>query len=103
MIGDRATGAGRRDQFAAPNRLPYRDFMHAWRRAAGLSLGLPATKWMLEIGALFMRTETELVLKSRRVVPTRLQERGFEFRFPDWAAAAVDLCAGAVEKDSLPR
>jgi NAD dependent epimerase/dehydratase family enzyme len=47
---------------------------------------------MLEIGAIFMRTETELVLKSRRVVPTRLLESGFEFEFPIWAEAARDLC-----------
>ena len=47
---------------------------------------------MLEIGALFMRTETELILKSRRVVPTRLLESGFEFSFPDWRDAAIDLC-----------
>ena len=89
--------------FVAPNPLPYRDFMRALRRAAGVSLGLPATKWMLEIGAFFMRTETELVLKSRRVVPTRLLESGFEFRFPDWPEAAVDLCSGAVEKPAVPR
>ncbi len=37
---------------------------------------------MLELGALFMRTETELILKSRRVVPARLLERGFEFKYP---------------------
>lgn len=78
--------------FAAPNPLPYRDFMRALRRAAAVSLGLPATEWMLEIGAFFMRTETELVLKSRRVVPGRLLESGFAFRFPEWPEAAVDLC-----------
>jgi len=47
---------------------------------------------MLEIGAVFMRTETELILKSRRVVPARLLEQGFTFRFPAWDAAARDLC-----------
>jgi hypothetical protein len=46
---------------------------------------------MLEIGAVFLWTETELILKSRRVVPTRLLEAGFEFRFPAWAGAARDL------------
>jgi uncharacterized protein len=48
--------------------------------------------WMLEIGAVFIRTETELILKSRRVVPRRLQEAGFSFLFPAWAEAARDLC-----------
>lgn len=89
--------------FAAPNPLPYRDFMRGLRRAAGVSIGLPATKWMLEIGAFFMRTETELVLKSRRVVPGRLLASGFTFRFPDWPAAAINLCASEVENDAVPR
>jgi hypothetical protein len=88
---------------AAPNPLPYRDFMRALRKAAGVSFGLPASKWMLEIGAFIMRTETELILRSRRVVPTRLCESGFDFQFPQWPAAAVDLCAGAVEKHPVPR
>lgn len=76
---------------ASPNPLPYRDFMAALREAWGISIGLPATKWMLEIGAFFLRTDTELVLKSRRVVPGRLLDAGFEFAFPDWPAAARDL------------
>jgi NAD dependent epimerase/dehydratase family enzyme len=46
---------------------------------------------MLELGAIFLRTETELVLKSRRVVPGRLIESGFEFLFPSWPEAARDL------------
>lgn len=76
---------------AAPGPLPYAEFMGELRRAAGVPVGLPATRLMLEIGAFFMRTETELVLKSRRVVPGRLLEAGFTFEFPDWSAAAVDL------------
>jgi hypothetical protein len=47
---------------------------------------------MLELGAVFMRTETELILKSRRVVPVRLLERGFRFKYPYWRDAALDLC-----------
>jgi NAD dependent epimerase/dehydratase family enzyme len=46
---------------------------------------------MLELGAPAMRTETELILNSRRVVPRRRLEVGFEFRHPDWAEAARDL------------
>ena len=76
---------------AAPNPLPNVEFMRALRSAAGVCCGLPAKKWMLEIGAFFMRTETELILKSRRVVPGRLLQSGFEFQFPSWPAAAVDL------------
>ena len=80
---------------AAPNPLPYRDFMGALREAAAVSFGLPASKWMLEIGAFLMRTETELVLKSRRVVPGKLLQSGFSFRFPEWPAAARDLCSAS--------
>ncbi len=47
---------------------------------------------MLELGAFVLRTETELILKSRRVVPTRLQQSGFQFEFPDWTDAAKNLC-----------
>jgi hypothetical protein len=47
---------------------------------------------MVEIGAVFLRTETELILKSRRVVPARLLESGFVFQFPSWPEAARDLC-----------
>ena len=77
---------------ASPNPLPNAEFMRLLREAAGVPFGLPAREWMLEIGAIFMRTETELVLKSRRVVPGRLLEDGFRFRFPDWRDAAQDLC-----------
>ncbi len=49
-------------------------------------------KWMAEIGAFFLRTDTELLLKSRRVVPGRLLGAGFSFDFPDWPSAARDLC-----------
>jgi uncharacterized protein len=66
--------------------------MQILRAAYGASFGLPATRLMLELGAVFMRTETELILKSRRVVPGRLMEQGFTFRFPNWNEAARDLC-----------
>jgi len=76
---------------ASPNPLPQRDFMAALRSAAGMPLGIPAARWMTEIGAFVLRTDTELILKSRRVVPGRLQAAGFEFEFPVWADAARDL------------
>ena len=77
---------------AAPNPLPNADFLRAIRQARGIPFGLPAAKWMLEIGAFLHRTETELLLKSRRVVPARLTESGFRFQFPTWPEAARDLC-----------
>ena len=77
---------------ASPNPLPNAEFMRVLREAWGTRVGLPASKWMLEIATFFMRTETELVLKSRRVIPGRLLQDGFEFEFPDWNDAARDLC-----------
>jgi len=77
---------------AAPNPLPNAEFMRVLRQACGIRLGLPARRWMLELGAVLLRTETELVLKSRRVVPARLLEEGFRFKYPDWRGAATDLC-----------
>ncbi len=78
---------------ASPNPLPQREFFAALREAYGTRVGLPATRWMVEIGAWAMRTESELVLKSRFVVPGTLLERGFAFRHPDWPEAARDLVA----------
>jgi uncharacterized protein (TIGR01777 family) len=77
---------------ASPNPVPNAEFMRTLRTAWGIRFGLPAAKWMVEVGALFLRTESELVLKSRRVVPGRLLQAGFTFRFPTWAEAASDLC-----------
>jgi uncharacterized protein (TIGR01777 family) len=77
---------------AAPNPLPNSEFMASLRKAWGISFGLPATAWMLELGAFVLRSETELMLKSRRVVPTRLLQSGFTFEFPTWPEAAAHLC-----------
>lgn len=76
----------------APEPLPNDEFMRALREAWGAPIGLPAAEWMLEIGARILKTETELILKSRRVVPGRLLEQGFVFDFPSWPDAARDLC-----------
>lgn len=78
---------------ASPNPLPNADFMRELRQAWGAKVGLPATEWMLKVGAVLLRTDTELILKSRRVVPGRLLEAGYQFEFPDWTSAAGDLCA----------
>ncbi len=76
---------------AAPNPLTNAEMMQLVRKECGAPLGLPATEWMLEIGAFFLRTETELILKSRRVVPGKLLASGFQFRFPDLENALRDL------------
>jgi hypothetical protein len=76
---------------AAPNPLPNREFMAALRDAWGMPNGLPAPAPLIEIAAFFLRTESELVLKSRRAVPGRLLDAGFMFDFPEWPDAAEDL------------
>jgi uncharacterized protein len=75
----------------SPFPLSNAEFMAILRAAWGTRVGLPAAKWMLALGAYFLRTETELILKSRRVVPQRLLFAGFEFSFPRWPAAAQEL------------
>jgi len=76
---------------AAPGPLPQREFMRDLRSAWRMPVALPATRWMAEIGAFALRSDTELLLKSRRVVPGRLAGAGFTFGFPRWRSAAADL------------
>jgi uncharacterized protein (TIGR01777 family) len=76
---------------AAPNPLTNAEMMSHFRELVGAPFGLPAKEWMLEIGAFFLRTETELILKSRRVIPGKLIAGGFEFRFPTMREALQDL------------
>jgi uncharacterized protein (TIGR01777 family) len=78
--------------FAAPNPLPNRETMRLIRQNCGAPFGLPATEGMLEIGAFFLRTETELLLKSRRVVPGKLSASGFQFQFAELSPALKNLC-----------
>ncbi len=76
---------------AAPGPLPQREFMRELRSAWRMPVALPATGWMAEIGAFAMRSDTELLLKSRRVIPGRLRDAGFTFDYPRWQNAATDL------------
>ena len=76
---------------SAPAPLPQAEFMAALRAAWGSRLGLPCPGWMAEIGALLLGTDTELILKSRRVAPARLLEAGFRFQQPEWPGAAREL------------
>ena len=75
----------------APNPISNVEMMRTLRQVSGIPFGLPATDWMLEVGAFFLRTETELILKSRRVIPARLLRSGFEFQFPTIREALEDL------------
>ena len=76
---------------AAPNPIPNREVMRIFRRVCGVPFGLPAAMWMLEAGAFLLRTETELIIKSRRVVPGRLLASGFQFRFSTMEVAVKEI------------
>ncbi len=77
--------------FAAPQPIQNKEFMSLMRKQLNVKIGFPATKWMLEIGAFFIKTETELILKSRRVVPTKLVNEGFVFKHPTVESALKNL------------
>lgn len=76
---------------SSPNPVPNREFMRTLREALSRPFGLPASRWMLEIGTFLLGTETELILKSRWVLPKRLQEAGYRFKAPT-LGQAVTAC-----------
>ena len=78
---------------AAPNPVTNKSFMKELRQQLGRSWGLPIPKTLLEIGAVFLQTQTELVLKSRKVVSKRLEEEGFQFEYPTIQAAFKEICS----------
>lgn len=78
---------------SAPHPVTNRELMAGLRRAMGVPIGLPAPSWLLELGARLIRTETELVLKSRWVLPERLQRAGFTFRFDTLGKALQEFVA----------
>lgn len=85
----------------SPNPLTNAEFMRQLRDAAGVRVGLPALRWMLEIGAIVIRTETELPLKSRYAIPTRLMQAGFKFAYPSWQTAARELISEPVQPSQV--
>ncbi|MFS2029805.1 MULTISPECIES: epimerase [unclassified Curtobacterium] len=78
---------------SSPNPSDNRTVMATIRDAVGRRFGIPTWRWMLELGSFAIRTETELVLKSRWVVPTRLVEAGYEFRYPHLRGALAGIIA----------
>lgn len=80
----------------APNPLTNAAFMREIRQALDVPFGLPSFRWMLEIGALVMGTETELILKSRKVVPRKLLDSGFTFQYPTWQDAVKSITTSAL-------
>ena len=86
---------------AAPEVVTNAEMMHQVRTALGRSWGIPLPAWALEAGARIIRTETELVLKSRWVDSRVLRESGFEFAYPS-LAVALDQIAGHTPRGLLP-
>lgn len=82
----------------SPNPVPNETFMALLRKETGHSLGLPAYTWMLKIGAPLIGTEAELVLKSRWVVPTKILETGFQFKYPLLEDAFADIISKVPRK-----
>lgn len=76
---------------SAPNPIPNKQFMAMMREKMNRKIGFPSPKWMLEIGAVVIRTETELILKSRWVIPDRLEREGYQFKYPDIEETLADI------------
>lgn len=76
---------------AAPHPISNKIFMKTFRDIMEKKIGLSAPKWLLEVGALVLGTETELLLKSRWVLPARLERSGFSFKFPTITHALEDI------------
>jgi uncharacterized protein len=82
----------------SPNPTDNRGFMRELRRTLGVPFGLPSTRWMLESASFALRTEAELILKSRWVLPEKLLAAGYEFRFPELGGALADALGKTGEK-----
>lgn len=80
---------------SAPGPVKNKLLMQILRKKLGISFGMPLPKWLLEFGAVLINTETELILKSRWVIPERLMEEGYQFKYPDLPAALSDLTNSA--------
>ncbi len=82
----------------SPNPVPNKEFMQTLCKATGHKIALPAYTWMLKIGATLIGTETELILKSRWVLPTKILQTGFQFRYPLLKDAIKDIISKTPRK-----
>ena len=86
---------------AAPSPVTNTEMMSTLREVLRVPFGLPASRWMLDIGAFFLRTEVELIIKSRRVVPGRLTKSGFQFQFTKMRQAFLNLAGASENNESI--
>ena len=83
---------------SSPNPVKNEEFMKSLRKVSGHIFGLPAYKWMLQIGAPIIGTELELILKSRWVLPTKILETDFQFKHPLLEEALSDIISRVPRK-----
>ena len=76
---------------SAPNPIDNKTLMKTFRQVMRVKIGLPSPAWLLEIGAVIIKTETELILKSRWVIPEKLLESGYAFKYPTLEAALKNI------------
>lgn len=76
---------------SSPNPVDNKTLMKTLRHVMKVKIALPSPAWLLKIGAVFIRTETELILKSRWVIPEKLLEAGFKFKYPDLEPALKNI------------
>ncbi|MGO4789602.1 TIGR01777 family oxidoreductase [Paenibacillus sp. 2KB_20] len=76
---------------ASPYPVTNKELMEQLRLSLNRRLGLPSPKWLLELGARLIQTETELVMKSRWVIPDRLCKAGFHFTYDTLNKALADI------------
>jgi len=85
----------------SPDPRKNKEFNYLLRKTLNVKLHFHVKEWMIRIGAFFMRTEAELVLKSRRVVPRLLMSKGFEFKYKKLEEAMNDLNANTPSSKRL--
>ncbi|CAN5553430.1 TIGR01777 family oxidoreductase [soil metagenome] len=76
---------------SAPKPVDNKTFMKELRNSMNVKIGLPSPSWLLKVGAIIIRTETELILKSRWVIPEKLVNAGYEFKYPDIRSAISEI------------
>ena len=83
---------------SSPNPVTNKEFMETLRKTTGVKFGMPAYEWMLKIGVMIIGTPTELILKSRWVLPTKILETGFSFKYTLLKDALIEIISKVPRK-----